>query len=170
MKRWFFLTMTLFLMAGVRSPTIAQSSKSTAGAASINPQDEIRIAERKWLDALYRLDAATLDTLESDEFTLIAPPAVSTKQEHLAVVRQRLQAAGKLGPAEPLAKYSVDRHMIRIYGTTALVTNLQSVEDSGQNPPITSPGNYWQTELWHKEQGTWKLVHLHMTPVAHHKM
>jgi ketosteroid isomerase-like protein len=170
MKRWFFLTMTLFLMAGVHSQTTAQSAKPTAGAASINPQDEIRVAERKWLDALYRLDAATLDALESDEFTLIAPPAVSTKQEHLAVVRERLQAADKLGLAEPLTKYSVTRHTIRIYGTTALVTNLQSVDDSGQNPPITSPGNYWQTELWHKEQGTWKLVHLHMTPVAHHKM
>jgi ketosteroid isomerase-like protein len=128
------------------------------------PKQSVIAAEGNWLRALYNADVSSLQAIESKDFILITPPGMTTREAHLAILRQRLSK----GPPEP-TKYSVDQRKVLIYGPVAIIIDALLVTSAGAHP-ITSSGRYWQTEIWHSEGGHWKLVHVHLTPAARRRM
>jgi ketosteroid isomerase-like protein len=134
-----------------------------AGLESV--KQNVGAAERKLLDAIYRLDIATVDRSESNDLTIITRGAVVTKQEQITALRRRQADAAT---NQPSASYELTNQKISIYGSIAVVTDIVSVTTSDENP-VTMPGRYWQTEIWRNEGGTWKLIHLHASPIPRHK-
>jgi|HubBroStandDraft_4_1064222.scaffolds.fasta_scaffold13566_3 ketosteroid isomerase-like protein len=161
MRRLIFVLLFGTLFSYV--PTSGQASRQSPTNAGSSEQDVIA-AEAKWLDALYHADLAALDSSESGDFVLITPTGMITKQDHLTLMKQRLSN----GPRNSTT-YSLAQQKVSIYGPIAVVTDTLTITNAGDYP-ITSPGHYWQTEIWHNEANQWKLVHLHMSLVARQRM
>lgn len=164
MKQTFLTALAVILVSLASSVVLGQSPSPQANME--RTKRIIASAEREWLDAVYRLDAATIDRSESNELTIITRGATVTKQEHITAIRRRQTDLAT--PSRPLASYELTNQRISIYGDIAVVTDIAYVTTSEQNP-ITMPGRYWQTEIWRNEGNTWKLVHLHASPIPRHK-
>ena len=142
---------------------LGQAPKATAASPAVEAKSQVAAAEKKWLNAFYRLDAAVLETSESSDFTFVAPPAMVTRDQQLKLVQQRFATAGT--PRTPTT-YEIGNQTIRVYGDVGLVSDVCTVL-GGSDSRIISPGRYWQTEVWRKEGSTWKLVHVHISSVEH---
>lgn len=135
-----------------QSPTVPQTD-----------QEKVRAAEQEWLLAYYRLDTGALQASESADFTLLTPSGMVTREAQLNGLRSR---ASSETLASPPAVFTVTGQSIRVYGNVALVSDKCAVT-GGAPRSITSPGTYWQTEVWHNESGKWKIVHIHISLVEH---
>jgi ketosteroid isomerase-like protein len=124
-------------------------------------QQAIREVEQRWLDSLFRSDAAALESTESADFTLITPSITFNRQGHLRSIRDQ---ASHGAPASSQAAFVVSSQSIKIYGDVTVVSDICSV--MGDDAVIT-PGRYWQTEVWHKEGANWKIVHMHISMLKH---
>jgi ketosteroid isomerase-like protein len=149
----------IFILFLISSGTAIAGPQSTAKFDAAVKQ--VRAAEQKWLDAYYRLDVATLQADESDRLTLITPSEQVNKQGHLEIVR-KLAARGV--PTGSSGGFDLGNQRIDVYGDTAIVSDVCNVVGKNQ---LTSAGRYWQTEVWHYEEGKWKIVHFHISMLAH---
>ena len=80
-------------------------------------------------------------------------------------MQAQLSRAGGASASAPQL-YALSDQTIQIYGDAALVTDICLVPDNDASS-LTSAGRYWQTEVWHKEGGNWKIVHMHVSPHMH---
>jgi ketosteroid isomerase-like protein len=126
-------------------------------------QQIIASAEHKWLAAYYSLDAATVAAIESLDFTLITPAGLVSRQMQLRSIRSK---ASITGPATSPVPFAVTGQAIKIYGDTAILSDLCTVGEGGKNP-VTSPGTFWQTQVWHNDGGNWKIIHMHISSMQH---
>lgn len=164
MRCIFAAIIALPLAMPTASKVSAQPAKMGAGE-SAQTIERVRAAEREWLDAYYRVDMKALDTLESDDFTLIVPPGILTKPQQLSAMQTYVSRAGGASASAPQL-YALSDQTIRIYGDAALVTDTCVVPENNASP-LTSAGRYWQTEVWRNEGGNWKIVHMHVSPHMH---
>ena len=155
--------LTVSLITIWSSSVIGQTPNAPATPLAVEAKSQVAAAEKSWLNAFYRLDAATLETTESSDFTFVAPPAMVTRDQQLKLVRQRFATAAT--PRTPTA-YEIGDQTIRVYGDVGLVSDTCTIL-GGSDSRIMSPGRYWQTEVWRKEGSSWKLVHVHISPVEH---
>jgi ketosteroid isomerase-like protein len=123
----------------------------------------LQALEHRWLQALFSLDLTTITSEEGEEFTFITPAMVFTRQTHLMSVKQSLVQGTP--PASPVV-FDVTNQKIEIYGDTVLLTDLISVQDTDSDAGITG-GRYWQTEVWRRVDGNWKIVHMHISILKH---
>jgi ketosteroid isomerase-like protein len=124
-------------------------------------EEEVRIAEQKWLEAYYQLDMKKLAGSETQDFILVLPAMVVTREAQLG----SNGLSSDVPPAVP-APFVLTRQSIRVYRDFAVVVDVCTVSQGG-GQPVTSPGTYWQTESWHKEDGAWKISLMHISPVEH---
>jgi ketosteroid isomerase-like protein len=118
-------------------------------------EDTIRQLNEQSLTAFDKKEAATLDKLEADDFDILTDAGTLTKQDHLKGVR----AAKDNNEVYPINR-TVENQKIRIYGDTAIVTQLDHASASGGS------STYAATYVWIRHDGQWKLVHLHYTKVG----
>ncbi|HTS35953.1 MAG TPA: nuclear transport factor 2 family protein [Candidatus Solibacter sp.] len=98
-------------------------------------------------------DADTLDRIEDADFTLSGDFGVVSKQQHLEKVRQRTIK-------REVITRKIDPQVFRFYDGVALVTETDR--------PTTKDGTFafQSTEVWVRRGDSWKLVHLHYSPLA----
>jgi ketosteroid isomerase-like protein len=145
------------------SLTSAQQVKTDLPAAELRIRQTLAATEKQWLEAYYKLDRATLANMESDDFTMITPSVSLSKSDQLSMVEKR---AAVSRPSGTSGGCSVRSQNIREFGSVALISDICTVTEGGDNP-ITAPGSYWQTQLWQQQQGAWKIVYLHISPLEH---
>jgi ketosteroid isomerase-like protein len=112
----------------------------TAGKTPTTDDSDLKNTEQKWVAAYYGGDGKTLSNLEADDFTVIANGQKETKTQQIAEVEGR----GPVGVPQPNIEEEV-RH----YGDVAVITGLSG----GSNVRFTA--------VWVKQNGSWKVVHLH---------
>src|SRR4029077_15084312 len=97
-------------------------------------------------------DVATLDRIEDADFTLSGDFGVVSKQQQLNKVRHRTTKT------EVISR-KIDPQQFRFYDNVALVTETDR--------PTTADGTFafQSTEVWVRRGDSWKLVHLHYSPV-----
>jgi ketosteroid isomerase-like protein len=127
------LTVSLLLLG-------CMANAQTAGKSAATDDSDLKSTEQKWVAAYYAGDGKTLSNLESDDFTAIANNQKQTKAQQIAEAEGR----GPIGVPQP----NVDEE-IRHYGDVALITGLSGA------------ANVRFTTLWVKQDGSWKVVHLH---------
>ncbi len=119
---------------------------------------EQQILERgkQWADAEVRGDVAALDTLTTDDFTLVGPLGfVLDKQQWLArypsggLVTQRLDWTDV---------------QVRSYGTTAVSVGVHTQEAKFQGNP--ADGRFRVTHIWVKDGEQWRLAGQHLSPIG----
>jgi ketosteroid isomerase-like protein len=112
----------------------------TSGKSSAADDSDLKNVEQQWVEAYYKGDAKTLARFEADDFTVIANGQQEAKAEQLAEVEGR-------GPVGVPASNTEEE--IRHYGDVAVITGL------------SAGANVGYTAVWVKQDGQWKVVHLH---------
>jgi ketosteroid isomerase-like protein len=149
------------LSAQSAKPTTAKPATKTKPAADrATVQQAVREVEQKWLESLFRSDVAALESAESADFTLLTPAVMLNRQAHLRTMRQQTRHGL---PNSPSA-VAVSNQSINVYGDVAVVSDVCSVTGGDS---VIAAGHYLQTEVWHKEGATWKIVHMHITMLVH---
>ena len=107
--------------------------------------DDVRVAHRRWWNALLQADVVVLDTLLADDLTFHSPiGTTSTKAEFVERVRSGFLKYDSVTADEPL---------IRIHGESAIVTGRADIQFRTQEQP-RSEGLYytavygWTTPHW----------------------
>lgn len=122
----------LFLMGSAQA--------QTGGKMAAVDDSDLKSVEQQWVEAYYKGDGKTLAGFETDDFTVIANGQKATKEEQIAEVERR-------GPAGVPASNTEEE--IRHYGDVAVITGL------------SGGANVRYTTVWVKQNGQWKVVHLH---------
>jgi hypothetical protein len=96
---------------------------------------ELQQAMRERLDAVWGKDAKNWARLTADEFTIVVPEGTfMNKQERLAALKGE----------KPEPRHALGHEVIHTYGDTAVHRFID--------------GSEWVLEVWHRENGVWRVV------------
>ena len=105
------------------------------GHSAAQAPTELRQAMRARLEAVWKKDAVTWDTLTADAFTVVVPEGrLMNKAERLVAL--------KAEKSEPF--HAVRSEQIRTYGQTVVHRFID--------------GSEWVLEVWVKQKGVWRVV------------
>jgi ketosteroid isomerase-like protein len=149
---------------GVGKPSAAakptESKPSTGAAASTSTgsaeQDLLKL-EREWLDAYIKRDAAALERIEADEFSITYPTGeVLTRAQELANLKAN-------GAANASLKFDTEGTKVRLYGDTAVLTGtfIQRSTDKGVEMAVRQR----YTDVWVKRNGRWQVAASQLTRI-----
>jgi ketosteroid isomerase-like protein len=110
-------------------------------------EQELRKLESQWQDALMHRDAAMLDRLMDDEYTLITVTGeVVTKAKVLAEIKS-INATADVHNSEVT---------VRVYGEVAVVTGLVLITGKFNDKDVSTRSRY--TKVYLRRQGQWRVV------------
>ena len=151
-KRILLAVAMLFVLPAL---VICQTTRNSANKKGGDEQ-----AVRQTLNELYaalgRNDAAALERIYADDYTLVNESGVlTTKVPRLAAIK-----SGEL----KYESISFDEVNVRMYGNTALVT--LRVTSKGQSKGQAIGGQFRGTSTYMKMKGRWQLVAAQVTSIA----
>jgi ketosteroid isomerase-like protein len=125
--------------------------------AATDTQDEqdLKILERQWADALVQRDTVALDKLQVEDFIFTNPFAyVSNKQQYIDDVK-----GGDLA----FTSLDIDDLEVRIHSNAAVLT--ARLTDRGTYKGQDIAGQYRITQVYVKDQGRWRMAAGHGTHI-----
>lgn len=143
------LLLMAFVLVGAASPiAIGQTKKPKAEQALLKLQ-------REWLDAYQKHDAAALERIEADNFTLTeADGKVTTKAEDVASIRNAK-------PPQPDDSFDVEDAKVRLYGDTAVLIGRVILKYRNKGQMVVERYRYTDTYL--RRRGRWQVVASQLT-------
>lgn len=151
-QKWFAIVgvLALLILCGF---TFRFNPGARAAAGHASDEQTIRQLNEECLNAHDVADAATLDRIEDEDFTISGDFGVITKQEQLDEVRKRTRKP-------EVINRKIDPQQFRFYDGVALVTETDR--------PTTKDGTFafQSTEVWVRRGDSWKLAHLHYSALA----
>jgi len=147
--------LAVFIFALTLSAPLAHAKgKETAEAEAA-----IKQLEQDWADAYVKADAAALDRIEADDFTMTdAAGEVSTKADE-----QRDTKSGAL----KITECKLEDLQVRVYGKAAVVTGVALIKGNYKGQDISGKRRFTDT-LIHKKD-VWKAVASQETAVPEKK-
>ncbi len=149
----------LFAMLGLAAlsscavpPAIPPAATAEAAAA---PEDERAILqiEQDWCEAFRTGNAEAIASIEDEAYTLTNSHAeLSTREDDLVEV--------KTHAVEYSSFYKHDQK-VRLYGDTAIVSGITSLEGVSGDKPFTLEVRF--TDIFVRRNGAWKAVAGHIT-------
>jgi uncharacterized protein (TIGR02246 family) len=135
----------------------SSSAATAAAAAAASPAENVEQAliklEREWAEALVKADAATLERVMADDWSMTTwDGKTQAKAQSIAEIKS---GASKFEAA------SVDNIKVRVFGDAAVVTLTQT--EKSQERGKDSSGRYLYTDVWVKRDGKWQAVATHGT-------
>lgn len=119
-------------------------------------EQDVKRLERQWLDAYEQRDAAAMDRIVADDFSIThADGSVQTKTQIMEMLKSPRPAGG------PAFTFSTEDVQARAYGDTVILTGrlMQRGERNGQQ--VTMQSRY--TDTYVKRQGRWQVVASQLT-------
>jgi ketosteroid isomerase-like protein len=119
-------------------------------------EDLIRDLDRRWAQAEQEGDAAALDALSTDDFTLVGPLGfVLDKQQWLERYRDG-----------SLVTHHLEWHDVEIrdYGDAVVAVGCHTQKASHRGRPVD--GSFRSTHIATRRDGQWLLAGLHLSPIA----
>lgn len=155
--RQIFVIAVLVIAASVSM--LGQTKEKKALPGSKGEQELIEL-ERELSEALVRYDTTALDRIWSDDFIFTAPNGrITTKAQRMAGVKASAQSA-----ESSVGASANDEVKVHLFEKAAVVTVLSTWRGKVNNQEFSEP--YQATHVWVKQQGRWRLVAAHVTPVA----
>jgi ketosteroid isomerase-like protein len=112
--------------------------------------------DRRWTEAEIGGDATILDSLATDDFTLVGPAGfVLSKQQWLDRYRN--------GDLHTRA-LQFEAAATRVYGDTAVTVGRQVQQAEYRDHPVN--GEFRVTRVAVREGSAWRLAGLHLSPIA----
>lgn len=117
-------------------------------------EQEVRKLEREWLDAYEKNDAAAMDRIVADDFTITFPNgSVQTKAQLMAAIR----APRKGAPP----KFYTEAVESRAYGDTVILTGRVVGEFEQGGKTVRDVSRY--TDTYVRVGGRWQVVASHLS-------
>jgi ketosteroid isomerase-like protein len=119
-------------------------------------EQEVRKLEREWLDAYEKNDAAAMDRIVAEGFTITFPNGgVQTKPQLMSMIR-----APRKGPPP---KFHTEGVESRAYGDTVILTGRVVGEFQQDGKTVRDVSRY--TDTYVKMKGRWQVVASHLSNV-----
>ena len=155
--RYMFVIAILVIAASAPAPSQTKEKKALPSGKA---EQELIGMERELSEALVRYDTAALDRVWSDDFIFTAPNGrITTKAQRIASVKSSAKSTNS-----SVGSSTNDEVKVHLYEKTAVVTVLSTWKGKVNNQEYSEP--YQSTHVWVKQQGHWRLVAAHVTPVA----
>jgi len=145
-----------FLLLAMAVLTPAQTPKNRPGTGSDAPSKALIELEEKWVAALEKSDAATLDTIFADTY-------VDTDEESHRSDKQAVLAVVKSGDLK-MESVKLSDMKVHIYGHAAVVTGSAAQAGNFKGQPLTAKITF--TDTFIKRNGKWMAVASQRSPVA----
>src|SRR5437773_601504 len=138
--------LTLLLAVLATGSLIYGQTKNDGNAGEAKAIQELRKLVQAWDRADVAGDTATLDRLLADEFSFVGG---QSKAQYLASLKSK--------PADLTIESAVSTEVqVRIYGSTAVVTGLDTI--SGKNKGASYTNRWLYMDVWVKRSGRWQCV------------
>jgi len=142
------------------SASIPGAPQASSGAQLSQSEQEVRKLEREWLDSYEQHDAAAINRILADDFTITnSNGSVQTKADIMKML-------GSPRPATaPSFTFSTEDVQARVDGDKVILSGrvLQKGERNGQQ--MTMQSRY--TDTYVKRQGRWQVVASQLTRIPH---
>ena len=141
----------VFVLIVFAVPAIAQPTKK------LGAEQELLKLQREWLDAYQKHDAAALERIEADDFTLTEGDGkVTTKVEDVASLRNAKAP-------QPDDAFDVEDVQVRLYGDTAVLIGRVIIRYRNKGQMVAEQYRYTDTYL--KRRGRWQVVASQLTRI-----
>jgi ketosteroid isomerase-like protein len=151
MRRITGMVALVFTMASIAQ---GQSPRANSDGRR-NIEQVIRQLDQERIEAQIHADTKALERIYAADFIGVGPSgAVRTKPQVISDF-----ASGEL----KFQSIATDEVQVRIYGNTAVETGISTM--NGQDKGKAVPRNNRFTRVWVKQQGQWRLVHNHYSPL-----
>lgn len=152
----FFLLLLFFAAPPLLS---AAPARQVAGQA----EAEVRKLEREWLDAYEKFDAAAMDRIVAEGFTITFPDGrVQRKPQLMAQTRAPRRDAGPSAP-----RFRTEGVGACVYGDTVVLTGLVVSEWQQDGKAVGESQRY--TDTYVRLNGRWQVVASHLSNVPKKK-
>ena len=142
---------TLLLAVLATGSLICGQTKNDGNARDAKVSEELRKLVQAWDRADVAGDTATLDRLLADEFSFVGG---QSKAQYLAALKSK--------PADLTIESAVSTDVqVQIYGTTAIVTGLDTI--SGKNKGESYTNRWLYMDVWVKRSNRWQCVKTYST-------
>ena len=135
------------------------ASLSTGGPVKVrysSTEQFITFLEDVWVNAIIQKDVTVLDRIMADDFSGISPNGYPyTKAEAISDLKSGFYVVNSM---------TMEHVNVRVYGDMALVTFYQN--ENSHFGDENSSGRYAFTDVWVKQDGTWRAVSSQGTPVV----
>jgi ketosteroid isomerase-like protein len=147
-------TITVLLLAmAVLMP--AQTQKNGPVQGTDATKEALINLENKWVDALVKSDAATLDSILADTY-------VDTDEQSHRSDKQGVLAVLKSGELK-IASIKLSDMQVHVYGDAAVVTGSASQAGNFKGQPLTAAIIF--TDTFIRQNGKWRAVASHRSAV-----
>ncbi len=119
-----------------------------------HPEETILRLEKKWLDAEFRLDTASIAPLLHPRFISINGSRISGKQEELKGIYEHISTMQKDGVI--LDSLRLEDTQVRLYDSTAIATFIVHTFKKDKGKPVEKRTQFY--DVWIKRTGQWKAV------------
>lgn len=156
MRRTIVLAMLMVSACGL---LFAQDGQK---ASVSKAEDEVRKLEREWLDAYEQRDAAAMDRIVADDFTITFPNgAIQTKPQLMTMIKS------PRGGSQPKTRFYTEDVKSRAYGDTVILMGRVISEFEREGKPVKEQSRY--TDTYVKRDGRWQVVASHLSNVQEAK-
>jgi ketosteroid isomerase-like protein len=111
---------------------------------------------RRWAEAEQRGDVPALETMSTDDFTLVGPAGFVLSREQWF--------AGYRSGALEIQSLSWDDVQVRAYGDAAVAIGIRTQEATYRGHP--AGGRFRGTHLAARHDGRWLMAGVHLSPMA----
>jgi ketosteroid isomerase-like protein len=121
-----------------------------------NTDTDVRELGRRWAEAEQRGDVDALETMSTDDFTLVGPAGF--------VLQREQWFAGYRSGALEIQSLTWDDVQVRDYGDTAVAIGVRTQEATYQGRP--AGGRFRGTHIAARRDGRWLMAGVHLSPMA----
>jgi hypothetical protein len=119
-----------------------------------NAEQTILTLEKKWLDAEFNLDTASIAPLLHPRFISINGNRISGKQEELKGIYENISTMQKNGIV--LDSLRLEDAQVRLYDSTGIATFIVHTFKKDKGKPVEKRTRFY--DVWIKRSGQWKVV------------
>jgi len=153
-----------FLMTVLFSCAETDSKKSNRPVGQTNDKvkEELLSLERKWLDAEFALDTASISALLDSTFVGISANRISGKQEELKGMYDNISAMRE--DSIFLDSLTLEDAVVNIYDNSAVVIFVVHTFKKEKGNPTEKRTRFY--DVWIYRNGQWKAVSSQGTPLT----
>ena len=117
---------------------------------------------QRLLESIVNSDWATYEQLCDPSLTAFEPEALGHLVEGLAFHRFYFELPG----TKVLRHQTMSDPKVRVIGDVGIVTYVRLIQRAGAEGRGPVTGGYEETRVWHCQNGIWRHVHFHRSPIG----
>ena len=126
---------------------------TSAPTNSLDAEQQVRAAERRWLDAYEQRDPVAMREILADDFVITYPGGEMQSKTDVVTMIERQRAADRPSP-----RFRTEEVKAHVYGDTVILTgNVVTIPGSGEE----EVSRY--TDTWVRVGGQWRVATSHLS-------